>query len=144
MMSREIKFRHYHKCVECGYINIMLVVLEKDRFVNKKWLRVGCSCNKEGFYNGYEFIGSLQYTGPEDKNGREIYEGDIVKRGTYGKENKPIIYLIKWQNGGFITKLLKPSNIMTTQFEASESEIIGNIYENPELLGGGNERSRTS
>ena len=60
----------------------------------------------------------MQYTGLKDKNGKEIYEGDIVRIAGYG------LYEVGYP---FIT-------LFQSHFENDVEEIIGNIYENPELL----------
>lgn len=72
----------------------------------------------------------MQYTGLKDINGKEIYEGDILKK------NEDILEVI-WgrQRAGWRGKVIKRSNygwkIMENIFKV---EVIGNIYENPELL----------
>ena len=83
--------------------------------------------DKEGMGENENLI-PMQYTGLKDKNGKEIYEGDIIKLGFTTQE-------IKWVDQGFATVDLKSGAI----FELSGGritmiEIIGNIYENPELL----------
>ena len=90
-----------------------------------------------------------QYTGLFDKNGTKIFEGDIVvyytntNRAT-NKEFHEVVFETRGESGYFGIKI---SNIETWQFclevPAKLMEIIGNIYDNPELIGGEtNERRR--
>jgi uncharacterized phage protein (TIGR01671 family) len=73
----------------------------------------------------------MQYTGLRDRNNREIYEGDIVK-DEYGKKYPVIWDGIGWTLEGFYRpKQDEPGSAFS---EDAIFEIIGNIYENPELL----------
>ncbi len=76
--------------------------------------------------NRYIFI---QFTGLKDKNGKEIYEGDIINRGDYEPR---LIQTVTYVYGGF--SLYETKSSMPPEWDM---EIIGNIYENPELLKGG-------
>ena len=69
----------------------------------------------------------LQFTGLLDKNGKDIYEGDILKHDLWG--NSEII----WEYGMFRGKN-DEHDITLADHQLNRSRVIGNIYENPELL----------
>jgi uncharacterized phage protein (TIGR01671 family) len=71
-----------------------------------------------------------QYTGLKDKNGKEIYEGDIIQYGGYYAN-------VIWKDSGLILKWINIDylrNDLSYWITIRESNVIGNIYENPELL----------
>lgn len=81
----------------------------------------------------------MQYTGLKDKNGKEIYDGDIVK--LWLVERDEVFwnsFLVKFFEGCFICEFLGGDTEEYPIFEywndSQDLEIIGNIYENPELL----------
>ena len=93
---------------------------------------VNFSCGMLEPYEGYEL---MQYTGLKDKNGTPIYEGDIV-RGKYGKNGIVKNYEIRWLIGHFAA--VDRNNITGDEhyypIGLLEGEVIGNIYENKQLL----------
>ena len=69
-----------------------------------------------------------QYTGLKDKNGKKIFEGDILKGTFYGFMAPEYDYIFSVYGDE------KEKGFMANYFEPNECEIIGNIYDNPELL----------
>ena len=107
-MSREIKFRAWdgEQMVSPDYIDRRGVAHWKEHSIPSSSDKV------------------MQYTGLKDKNGKEIYEGDIVKdvdKDYIGGEH---IFVVEHQKGSYNVSL----------FLTPTCEVIGNIYENPELL----------
>lgn len=87
------------------------------------------------YYYGYKL---LQYTGLKDKNGVEIFEGDILKvklsKPSYFDDNIGKVY---FRNGCFTITSVDISDDTFIYFPKSRCiEVIGNIYENKELLNG--------
>lgn len=72
-----------------------------------------------------------RFTGLTDKNGRKIFEGDVLK---FRSGN----YVVEWLNEH--SKFLQVDGQFTRELYIciNESEVIGNVYDNPELLGGDN------
>ena len=78
---------------------------------------------------GHNFI-LMQFTGLHDKNGKEIFEGDVVRVKCNGELNDKIVSIIfedaAFRDSYYKWQLLRKSD--------SCYEVLGNIYENPELL----------
>ena len=74
----------------------------------------------------------MQSTGLKDKNGKEIFEGDILKSNKY-------ITSVFYEKGAYCVKFRRTTNTTVTMnvisfIEKYKTRIAGNIYENPELL----------
>ena len=133
-MSREIKFRAWlkekNKMVIVETIDFSeksIQYLEKNEIIDAYLLRT----------TFLEDIELMQYTGQKDKNGKEIYEGDILKYNfPYDgrlKHVSPVKFLET--EASFGIKDIYGNEIPLYRITANNySEVIGNIYENKELL----------
>ena len=125
---REIKFRGYDKFDKrwvYGY------GLHQSIFIDGSSNAYVTAGIREVFIVDKESAG--QYTGCKDANGNEIYEGDILKCKLYNGDYEN--YVIVWdeEDACFDAFNKDKSNFMVTSIWTA-SEIIGNIYENPEVL----------
>jgi uncharacterized phage protein (TIGR01671 family) len=74
----------------------------------------------------------MQYTGLNDKQGKEIYEGDIVKWLGFEVRIRPVrIHVVANEVSSWIQSCFELRNIISGN---NTVEVIGNIWENPELL----------
>ncbi|MFR4177503.1 MAG: YopX family protein [Lacticaseibacillus paracasei] len=130
-MKREIKFRaysiHNHKMYPVSNI-------EWD-IDGRIW--VTADDGKNGIELIEEEAHLMQYTGLHDKNGRKIYENDVLQctSYTYGNgETGKTSLLVKYHemSAGFIAGPYMLGKLM----DIRKCEVIGNIFENPELLEG--------
>lgn len=124
-MTREIKFRCWDKTH-----NEMFFIEDIFRIKNSKFI--------ENCRNGLCEV--MQYTGLLDKNGKEIYEGDILQEkivNQHGTFKKVFAFpdYESFSGGGMDYGIVGVGySWEDTDPEPENCEIIGNIYENPELL----------
>ena len=127
---REIKFRAWHKekkeivdVEEIDFMNKVINYIDNDYENNRQEIR--------GAY--FEDVELMQYTGLKDKNNKEIYEGDVLSNGN---DEKP--YKVIFENGSFRAEFegdFEEYSFYLIDIVAQHCEIVGNIYQNPELLG---------
>lgn len=129
---REIKFRAWDKeNNEMVYQN-KLIYNGKYKFYVDKY---GMVLTKVKVFNIYEDVQAdiMQYTGLKDKNGKEMYEGDIVERTFLNLiERDKFIGTIKYYEGTY--NIDNDKEACSVFHEIDTFEVIGNIYENKELL----------
>lgn len=129
---REIKFRAWdekeNKIRKVTKINWFDECVECDEHPNGDYIRLPL-----------EKANLMQYTGLKDKNGKEIYEGDILTcEGGYeapeGEEVCQDVSQVYWDNDLLQFRVQCRCGDFWSLEEYDYEEIIGNIYQNPELL----------
>jgi uncharacterized phage protein (TIGR01671 family) len=145
---REIKFRAWDKTgqimfVPIGYSYIdgyLTCISEAKRtmqndvteHLDETWYE---DYREPRYSDGKSEIILMQFTGLKDKNGKEIYEGDIVNYGNYTDNDKPCNEEIIFENCSFVGReIRKFGDKNAVSMIGKDCEVIGNIYENPDLL----------
>ena len=134
---RDIKFRGKFLDDTSEWLYGNYVYIEDDVFHHK-------IADKSGLLLDIDNNTIGQYTGLKDKNGKEIYEGDIVKVKLYkGEEEKYFIGKVEYFGSNFIVDADNNSEYhvydldgfgIDYRYNLEDCEVIGNIYDNLELL----------
>jgi hypothetical protein len=110
---REIKFRAWEKSLK------QMIPVDNIDFEKKM-------INTETAWRMFDEIQLMQYTGLKDKDGKEIYEGDI------DGSDEPMV--VCFQEGMFGLKYSLEDKYFDGCIDWERTEIIGNVYEQPKLL----------
>lgn len=129
---REIKFRAWDKNDKRIFIDPQMI-----DFYNKKigYMQYQTEYMPDTSYSipvgfeEFEYSELMEWTGLYDKNGEEIYEGDIFHIGS-----KKILYVVEWIDCGLKGRQIKNISWIGLDYWKDDIEVIGNIYENPELM----------
>ena len=139
MKNREIKFRVWNGMnmeydVTVGKFGSFFVNPEKGDGLDPKDSASLTPCNTK--YP--DDIPIMQFTGMKDKNGKEIYEGDIVKYNhttlEYEGEFELFIGNVYFDNDNYYGWRIKSNRDSSDSYGWEVIEVIGNTYENPDLL----------
>jgi len=125
---REIKFRAWNKEYKLFYYDAAIengeVVLLDYDFSFNGWHGVKAVTIDDAIIE--------QYTGLKDRNGKEIYEGDIVVN-TYYDDGE--MYKVLWVDDSVAFGMESLDDMELYKLPLESLEVIGNIHENPELCG---------
>lgn len=128
------KFRAWDKHGQKMFANDELIIWNGNVYANDS-KKLTCN-NLKGWSIDDEYL--MQSTGLKDKNGQEIFEGDVVRqvRTQPTTENEIIIGVVTMLEGAWL--IMNDGEQLASDLwsETDINEIIGNIYENSELLEG--------
>lgn len=135
---REIKFRAWLKD-KMEMCEVLMINFQKS-YIGVKTkdyniIQVGISWKYTQKVARFDDVELMQYTGIKDKNGKEIYEGDIVRHKTFGI--KDISWGSKAENNLFSDMacfMFNGTIAFLSGSESKEIEVIGNIFEDGDLI----------
>ena len=120
-MKREIKFRLWDSKSHEWFIK------GEDGFVENM-----VCCDSWDMFDPDDYVW-CQYTGLKDKNGRSIYEGDVLDIGLRNQDGKPVVAPVSYEAYLAGYALDNEGHGIWQRLDV-DGEVIGNIFENPELL----------
>lgn len=127
-MAREIRFRAWNKTENWFERRIIRINLNGEILVADDYCG---ACDQFKFSTTEDEIILMRYTGLKDKNGKEIYEGDVCD------DTRGFRFVVIWDdaNARFLGRGIgKQKEYIRYVGQGPAVEVIGNIYENPELL----------
>ena len=132
-MKREIKFRAWD-----AETDEMIYPHEGGYRPHHQWFTDENTIVYANMQTGFSTTEIMQFTGLKDKNKTPIYEGDIVTYKWEDRKGEEVVnHVIKWENGRFlmcpIRSIVQTWNIHLHPYN-EEAEVIGNVYESPELV----------
>lgn len=124
--------------------DILAIDYENKEIVTQQvYFENGLPDDRDIYCYDFDEIELMQSTGLKDKNGKEIFEGDIVRTtrflgradeiGGFYEYDKEFIGIVKQLEGSWVIDTGSDAVCLWTEIE--ENEIIGNIYENKEFGG---------
>lgn len=128
-MQREIKFRYVVEY--SGGIQLFFLTLDDIQKRTGEWFMLDKFCTE---HLDHRIIARDQFTGLFDKNGNEIYEGDIIEYNNKGKYVKGVVsfvrqasaYWIQWEyKGGHFYKEMNPTFSEGEVYRVDHFEIMG-------------------
>ncbi|HEV4781317.1 TPA: hypothetical protein VY123_001944 [Streptococcus pneumoniae] len=123
---------------------MLAIDYENKKIVTQQvYFESGLAVERDIYCYDFDDIELMQSTGLKDKNGKEIFEGDIVRTtrflgradeiGGFYEYDKEFIGIVKQLEGSWVIDTGSDAVCLWTEIE--ENEIIGNIYENKEFGG---------
>lgn len=131
------KFRAWNKKLKSMYSTDDIVFInfeEEEICVQTIYFEQGLPDERDLDFYTFDEIEFMQSTGLFDENGKEIFDGDILK--TYDGELAKVVwneYLGCWE-AEFLSEIVDLSEVADVKSNRSDCEIVGNIWEDGELL----------
>lgn len=133
-MNREIKFRIWDNLYNCFMPENVYAIINQNQYGAFAIMILDWNDYRIGEYSYAPQQQLMQFTGLKDKNGKEIYEGDLVSsdkgvkfRCYFSQERAQFVFVQDTKFGGkYVYK--------SPRWIVKNCEVVGNIYQNQELL----------